>query len=252
MERSSHARTYRQISNAITSKVIEFRRCATTLTRRSKQIDSHLKPYRCTRVKDECADKTFSSMACRLRHEREAHGMHGHGERPHTCPVAGCERATNGFPRRWNLQDHMKRVHHHVDLPDRRSVSPGSATSPGNKKKRALPNDSLQTQRKKSKTSASPLVTQDTGELSWPAGRNQTNKEESLHALKHEMMTHSQLVREYLNLLKVEAPKLDNAELQEHVAGIRQQSLGLRLLRDRLPQPSDVDSKDHKTFNGPG
>lgn len=39
--------------------------------------------------------------------------MHGHGARPHLCHFRDCERAVSGhgFPRRYNLFDHMKRVH---------------------------------------------------------------------------------------------------------------------------------------------
>ncbi|KAF2838401.1 hypothetical protein M501DRAFT_910369, partial [Patellaria atrata CBS 101060] len=76
-----------------------------------KYVDSHLKPFRC-KVTD-CVDVQFSSTACLLRHEREAHGMHGHGSKPHLCLYADCDRAIqgNGFPRRYNLFDHMKRVH---------------------------------------------------------------------------------------------------------------------------------------------
>lgn len=39
--------------------------------------------------------------------------MHGHGENPHLCHFSSCERSIpgNGFPRRWNLHDHMRRVH---------------------------------------------------------------------------------------------------------------------------------------------
>ena len=42
--------------------------------------------------------------------------MHGHGEKPHLCHFADCERSQpgNGFPRRWNLGDHMKRVHEYT------------------------------------------------------------------------------------------------------------------------------------------
>lgn len=41
--------------------------------------------------------------------------MHGHGDRPHLCYYPGCERGVpgSGFPRRYNLFDHMKRVHDH-------------------------------------------------------------------------------------------------------------------------------------------
>jgi hypothetical protein len=77
-----------------------------------KFVDSHLKPYRCKN--GSCGDARFSSTACLLRHEREAHAMHGHGDKPFLCSHDGCDRAIpgNGFPRQWNLRDHMKRVHH--------------------------------------------------------------------------------------------------------------------------------------------
>jgi hypothetical protein len=76
-----------------------------------KFVDSHLKPFRCN--KKSCIGVQFSSTACLLRHEREAHGMHGHGARPHLCQFLDCDRSTpgHGFPRRYNLFDHMKRVH---------------------------------------------------------------------------------------------------------------------------------------------
>ncbi|KAK9416213.1 hypothetical protein SUNI508_09793 [Seiridium unicorne] len=77
----------------------------------SKFVDSHLKPYRCK--VDSCENARFSSTACLLRHEREAHAMHGHGDKPYLCTYEGCDRAVPGcgFPRNWNLRDHMRRVH---------------------------------------------------------------------------------------------------------------------------------------------
>ncbi|KAM0459307.1 hypothetical protein ACHAPV_005489 [Trichoderma viride] len=76
-----------------------------------KFVDSHLKPYRCKA--EACEGARFSSTACLLRHEREAHGLHGHGDKPFLCMHEGCERSIpgSGFPRQWNLRDHMKRVH---------------------------------------------------------------------------------------------------------------------------------------------
>ncbi|QIW95004.1 hypothetical protein AMS68_000522 [Peltaster fructicola] len=76
-----------------------------------KFIDSHLKPFRCKI--EACSKQVFSSTACLLRHEREAHGMHGHGKCPYLCEYPGCERSDpdRGFPRLYNLRDHMKRVH---------------------------------------------------------------------------------------------------------------------------------------------
>jgi hypothetical protein len=59
--------------------------------------------------------------------------MHGHGEKPFLCTSDGCERGVtgNGFPRHWNLCDHMKRVHN-------RSPSPTGAAKPsrGSKKRK--------------------------------------------------------------------------------------------------------------------
>ncbi|KAK7928867.1 hypothetical protein PG985_005865 [Apiospora marii] len=76
-----------------------------------KFVDSHLKPYRCK--VDSCQNVRFSSTACLLRHEREAHAMHGHGDKPYACIYEDCSRSLpeNGFSRNWNLRDHMRRVH---------------------------------------------------------------------------------------------------------------------------------------------
>jgi hypothetical protein len=77
----------------------------------SKHIDSHVKPFRCR--KPGCANQAFSSVACRLRHEREMHKMHNMEE--FLCRYDGpCERKQcgNGFARSFNRGDHEKRVHH--------------------------------------------------------------------------------------------------------------------------------------------
>ncbi|KAK8009734.1 NADPH dehydrogenase [Apiospora arundinis] len=76
-----------------------------------KFVDSHLKPYRCK--VDSCQNVRFSSTACLLRHERETHAMHGHGDKPYACTYEDCSRSLpeNGFSRHWNLRDHMRRVH---------------------------------------------------------------------------------------------------------------------------------------------
>jgi hypothetical protein len=85
----------------------------------SKYLDSHLRPYTCryANTKQDCEDLRFSSNACLFRHEREAHGLHNHGHNPFLCKFPTCERAkaNNGFPRKWNLRDHMKRMHNHIE-----------------------------------------------------------------------------------------------------------------------------------------
>ncbi|KAG6210463.1 hypothetical protein E4U35_005177 [Claviceps purpurea] len=101
-----------------------------------KFVDSHLKPYRCKA--ESCEGARFSSTACLLRHEREAHGLHGHGDKPFLCVYDGCERAVpgNGFPRQWNLRDHMKRVHNDHGSADGSPPSGGSAQSVKGRKRK--------------------------------------------------------------------------------------------------------------------
>ncbi|KAL2164166.1 hypothetical protein VTH06DRAFT_3380 [Thermothelomyces fergusii] len=105
-----------------------------------KFVDSHLKPYRCK--VDGCQNARFSSTACLLRHEREAHAMHGHGEKPYLCTYEGCERSIpgHGFPRQWNLRDHMRRVHNDNGTTTQ-ATSPSGATaaSRGRKRKNDAP-----------------------------------------------------------------------------------------------------------------
>lgn len=103
-----------------------------------KFVDSHLKPYKCK--VPACKELQFSSTACLLRHEREAHAMHGHGDKPFLCSYEGCERGVqgNGFPRHWNLRDHMKRVHNDPGHPKSNasgSPPPSAPASKGKKRK---------------------------------------------------------------------------------------------------------------------
>lgn len=60
--------------------------------------------------------------------------MHGHGEKPHQCWYDDCDRSIpgQGFPRRWNLYDHMKRVHNYTGPPSSNgssSPTPSSVSS---------------------------------------------------------------------------------------------------------------------------
>ncbi|KAF4979475.1 hypothetical protein FZEAL_4334 [Fusarium zealandicum] len=113
-----------------------------------KFVDSHLKPYRCKA--EACEGARFSSTACLLRHEREAHGLHGHGEKPFLCVYEGCERAVpgNGFPRQWNLRDHMKRVHNDHGSSGGSPTSAAAQPSKGRKRKTDVSESQTSTSRK--------------------------------------------------------------------------------------------------------
>lgn len=63
--------------------------------------------------------------------------MHGHGENPHLCHFPACERSIpgNGFPRRWNLHDHMRRVHDYTSSDKASSPEGSPVTGAAGKKK---------------------------------------------------------------------------------------------------------------------
>lgn len=90
---------------------------------RSKILDAHLKPFKCEL--SDCNAEPFSSSACLRRHEREAHALHGHGDKPFQCPHPDCERSLpgNGFPRLWNLNDHVRRVHDMSRTPSKKPTT---------------------------------------------------------------------------------------------------------------------------------
>jgi hypothetical protein len=64
--------------------------------------------------------------------------MHGHGDKPFLCTYDGCERgvAGNGFPRHWNLRDHMKRVHNDPGQPKSNASGSPPPSGPTKGKKR--------------------------------------------------------------------------------------------------------------------
>jgi hypothetical protein len=127
----------------------------------SKFVDSHLKPYHCKVA--ACETLNFSSTACLLRHEREAHAMHGHGDKPFLCTYEGCERGVpgNGFPRHWNLRDHMKRVHNDPGQA-KSNASVGSPPPPSGpnrgKKRKADDKPESQPEKATKRVATSPVV----------------------------------------------------------------------------------------------
>ena len=67
--------------------------------------------------------------------------MHGHGEKPYLCTYEGCERSQpgHGFPRQWNLRDHMRRVHNDNGTSTQAASPPpsGTATSSRGRKRKS-------------------------------------------------------------------------------------------------------------------
>ena len=71
--------------------------------------------------------------------------MHGHGDKPFLCTYEGCERSNPGygFPRQWNLRDHMRRVHNDSCVPSTSvpASSPPASGSSSNSKGRKRKKD---------------------------------------------------------------------------------------------------------------
>ena len=164
------ARTNPKSSSATMSKILSFFHASLSVFKAnhsmcpSKFVDSHLKPYKCK--VNTCKDLCFSSTACLLRHEREAHAMHGHGDKPFLCTYEGCERGVpgNGFPRHWNLRDHMKRVHNDPGHPPKSNASgspPASGPPTKNRKRKAsdLTTDAAFMEKPQKRNATPPAVT---------------------------------------------------------------------------------------------
>ncbi|KPM34948.1 hypothetical protein AK830_g11621 [Neonectria ditissima] len=81
----------------------------------NKHMDKHERPYRCPA--DGCENLPgFTYSGGLLRHEREVHGKHGGPKNTVNCPHPNCKRHTGkGFSRQENLNEHLRRVHTHME-----------------------------------------------------------------------------------------------------------------------------------------
>ncbi|KAH8682884.1 hypothetical protein BGZ60DRAFT_524229 [Tricladium varicosporioides] len=69
-----------------------------------KHEDKHSKPYTCQ--VPNCKHTRFGDKGGLDRHNREVHGS-----QTHCCPITSCKRHIRGFPRKYNLFEHLKRCH---------------------------------------------------------------------------------------------------------------------------------------------
>ncbi|PFH60447.1 hypothetical protein XA68_10922 [Ophiocordyceps unilateralis] len=126
----------------------------------NKHMDKHERPYRCPA--EGCENLPgFTYSGGLLRHEREVHGKHGGPRNTVNCPHPNCKRHTGkGFSRQENLNEHLRRVHTHMEG----STPPAaeSAASPedneseksGVKRKRRMSDDGTPTTTNTNTTSA--------------------------------------------------------------------------------------------------
>ncbi|KAL9123768.1 MAG: hypothetical protein Q9217_006836 [Psora testacea] len=192
-----------------------------------KHLDSHLKPYRCRNP--DCTLLKFSSTACLLRHEREAHGLHGHGDKPYPCLFHDCDRSQpgQGFPRQWNLRDHMKRVHGFIvpdtsngnDYPSPTS-SHCSAEANSTVRRKRSPESAQGAASKKAKTGNGLKSSGNVTQPAYQQGGSATSSHQQYMLLKYEMdRTYSNLDPRDVN--GFERYKADLARLQNIAEDIR-------------------------------
>lgn len=69
-------------------------------------MDKHLRPYKCTF--SSCKVRDFGNAGDLRRHRASVHKT---GNLSFHCSVVGCKRQRQGFKRKDNLSEHLKRVH---------------------------------------------------------------------------------------------------------------------------------------------
>ncbi|KAL8995857.1 MAG: hypothetical protein Q9169_004509 [Polycauliona sp. 2 TL-2023] len=81
----------------------------------TKHMDKHTRPYVCNLPGCEKI-RGFTYSGGLSRHQREVHRQNGGPKASYMCPHSDCKRSTgSGFSRKENLQEHLRRVHRHVE-----------------------------------------------------------------------------------------------------------------------------------------
>ena len=160
--------------------------------------------------------------------------MHGHGNKPHLCHFPDCERAAedNGFPRRWNLFDHMKRVHDYDHSNKSNSPSPSSSSPPPPQdapRKRRTPSPTQEGAKKRTRISL-PQTTQTSTVVSTAVQAQQQPVTQAYARLSLEQMRSELVAKMEARLRKMD--HTNPSALEQH--------------KKDLAQLQAIDSKLHK------
>jgi hypothetical protein len=133
--------------------------------------------------------------------------MHGHGARPHLCHFRDCERAVpgHGFPRRYNLFDHMKRVHQY----DGPTTESSPTTTSGQPQRKPVS--------RKRKAS-----TEETGEKRQKVAKftAEQQRQQAREQMTQQFLSKKQLLIDMLNNLSSPIDLQDDIQLTKEVVGL--------------------------------
>jgi hypothetical protein len=133
--------------------------------------------------------------------------MHGHGARPHLCHFRDCERAVpgHGFPRRYNLFDHMKRVHQY----DGPTTESSPTTTSGQIQRKTVS--------RKRKASA-----EETGEKRQKVAKitAEQQRQQACEQMTQQFLSKKQLLIDILNNLSSPNDLRDDIQLTKEVVGL--------------------------------
>jgi hypothetical protein len=133
--------------------------------------------------------------------------MHGHGARPHLCHFRDCERAVpgHGFPRRYNLFDHMKRVHQYDGPTTESSPTATSGQVPRkavSRKRKASTEDSGEKRQKVAKVTA------------------EQQRQQAREQMTQQFLSKKQLLIDILSNLSSPNDLRDDIQLTKEVVGL--------------------------------
>jgi hypothetical protein len=133
--------------------------------------------------------------------------MHGHGARPHLCHFRDCERAVpgHGFPRRYNLFDHMKRVHQYDGPTTESSPTATSGQVPRkavSRKRKASAEDSGEKRQKVAKITA------------------EQQRQQAREQMTQQFLSKKQLLIDILSNLSSPNDLRDDIQLTKEVVGL--------------------------------
>ncbi len=168
--------------------------------------------------------------------------MHGHGAKPHLCSYDDCERSMpgNGFPRRWNLFDHMRRVHDYIGPPS----STGSTSPPLSPDYVQVPSPKGQSRKRKALEGTAPQVTKRNrsvssaaAESTWTVVSSRTRERtQRAKNLEVEWARRHALLKECLDRVRDPHDSQGHKHLQAEILALQDISVDVRRLRAVHPE----------------